>query len=289
MKKSISIIIPTFFGNKQLTKLIESIITNPFYNDSFEIIIIDNSLNQSALYITELHSEIKYFNDSNIGVNYARNAGAAKATGMYLYFLKDNEQIEINTLRKALEIAAKQENYIYTGKTNLIYESRKEDFITNKLERYYSKVDYGNEEKFLNHKEWLRTGNLLVKKVIFDKLKGFETKYQKVRQTIHGEDLLFKRLCEKNKIKIKYIPGLDVNKFIPTDKINKEWLLNKAYNQGKSDSTLLESFKESNFGAISKKIIEKHLSLFISKLPIGKNSKTIFEIIHENKKGFLNN
>lgn len=97
---SISVVIPTLGTSVHLPKLIESLKAQRL-DSNFEILIIDNSLNdqvqdalkryQSNVYASQdLNFEIKVLQTTTKGVNTARNVGIAASRGEIILFVDDD-------------------------------------------------------------------------------------------------------------------------------------------------------------------------------------------------------
>lgn len=287
MEKLISIIIPTFSRNKLLNKLIQSIITNKYYNESFEIIVVDNNPKQD-FFEESKKKDIIYIHEEQLGVSFARNRGAASAKGQWLYFLDDDELIDEETLFNVMKLIKLNENFIYTGKTILYYEEKKEFYINDLLENYLSKIDYGEKEKILNEKEWITAGNLLIKKSNFEKINGFNIKLQRSGDNLMGnEDILLKKACEDINLKTKYIPGLNVFHFVPKERMEKEWFLKRSFSQGASNFLFNKIFNKNTFFTLLKKRIELYILLILSLIHLNTNKRFFYKVIYFSRKGFF--
>lgn len=86
---SFSIIIPFLEGKRGLKTLIPTIESCLRQKLKPEIIVVSNLENASLESICR-ETKIAYYCSQRLGVNYARNLGAAKANGEYLYFLDDD-------------------------------------------------------------------------------------------------------------------------------------------------------------------------------------------------------
>ncbi len=286
----VSIIIPTFNRNKLLLKLLDSIVMNPFYRkEKFEIIVVDNNLNKEALEIVSLFKECVYLHEPAAGVSYARNAGAKVAKCKYLYFLDDDEEIEIGALKEVLSIIQKEkEEFMYIGKTSLKYEINKPNYIHSLIDNYLSKIDYGTEYKVLNSKEWITAGNLLVTKETFIKVGGFNTSLQRVGDILTGnEDIILKKEFEKLNIKAKYSPYLCVVHFIPKERLTKEWLRERAFYQGYSNYKFNELYNLNKSEELLRKKMEYAILFILKSIHVNKAKRFLYELIYNSRKGFF--
>lgn len=286
----ISIVIPTFARNKLLFKLIDSITMNPFFNKNiFELIIVDNNQNKEALEVVSLFNECKYLHEPAAGVSYARNAGANLAKSKYIYFLDDDEEIDIGTLKELLTIIdTEKEEFIYIGKTILKYEVKKPEYIHSFIENYLSKIDYGPNEKILNKNEWITAGNLLVRKETFLKIGGFNTSLQRVGHIpIGNEDIILKKEFEKLNIKTKYKPYLAVTHFIPKERLAKDWLMERAFYQGYSNFKFNEIYNLNKSEELLRKKIELGILFILKSVHLNQSTRFLYELVFNSRKGYF--
>lgn len=98
MKELISIVIPVYNVEKQISKCLDSIICQTYSN--IEIIIVndgstDNSYKLCKEYATK-DSRIKLINKNNGGLSDARNCGMNNANGAYIGFVDSDDYIDKN-------------------------------------------------------------------------------------------------------------------------------------------------------------------------------------------------
>ncbi len=110
----ISVIIPVYNGEKYLKKTIDLLLNQPY--EDVEIILINDGSTDGSQEICEYYShkfeKIILINKENEGISAARNTGIAHATGEWISFVDQDDEIS---------------PYIYLAFTNNI--NQKEDFI----------------------------------------------------------------------------------------------------------------------------------------------------------------
>jgi glycosyltransferase involved in cell wall biosynthesis len=94
MKKSVSIIIPTYNGQSRgfLAQAIESVLSQTYAN--FELILIDDGSTDATSKLCKNYcsdKRVKYVFQENSGVSAARNNGIAQSSGEYVCFLDDDD------------------------------------------------------------------------------------------------------------------------------------------------------------------------------------------------------
>ncbi len=105
-----SIIIPTYNRGDIILNAIQSAL-NQSFND-YEIIIVDDGSTDNTENIIQQihHPHIFYYKISNSERGYARNYGATKASGEWIYFFDSDDLLYSNHLEKAYEIITKNNN-----------------------------------------------------------------------------------------------------------------------------------------------------------------------------------
>ena len=109
-----SVIIPTI-GRKSLTKAVQSVLTQDFSKDQFEIIVVNDSGNDLAKDEWQRAENITILNTNRVERSLARNSGAAVARGKYLLFLDDDDWILPDTLNRFQETVRNYTASIYCG------------------------------------------------------------------------------------------------------------------------------------------------------------------------------
>lgn len=103
----LSIIIPTIRGVSQINKVLEKIIC--YKNINIEILIINDDpahqISQNLVHLNSELSDLKLYeniifinNTKNCGPGFSRNIGIERATGKYVCFLDDDDEIDLRFL-----------------------------------------------------------------------------------------------------------------------------------------------------------------------------------------------
>jgi glycosyltransferase involved in cell wall biosynthesis len=116
--KKVSIILPTFNGNKYLAASIISCLNQTHRN--LELIIIDDcSDDPGTLKVINSFNDdrIRYYkNDKNMGVSYSLNFGFEKACGEYFTWTSDDNYFEKTAIEKMLScLFEKSEKFVYAS------------------------------------------------------------------------------------------------------------------------------------------------------------------------------
>ncbi|MEG2613932.1 MAG: glycosyltransferase [Alistipes sp.] len=107
----VSVVIPVYNTAAYVEKAVRSIMTQTLRE--IEIWIVDDgSTDESAALVARLAQEdprIHIYTQTNAGLSMARNAGIARATGRYLYFMDSDDLLEADALEMCYEKCEEQQ------------------------------------------------------------------------------------------------------------------------------------------------------------------------------------
>jgi glycosyltransferase involved in cell wall biosynthesis len=107
----LSIIIPIYKVEKYISKCLDSIVSQKFHLNEYEIICInDGSPDNSKEIVLEYqnrYSNIQFIDQENQGVSVARNKGLDVAKGEYILFIDPDDSIYENSLKSIINCAKK--------------------------------------------------------------------------------------------------------------------------------------------------------------------------------------
>ncbi len=115
---TLSIIIPVYNVEQYVDGTLESIYSQMFDENLFEVIVVndgtpDGSMDIVAKY-AEHHKNLKVVNQKNQGLSVARNNGLEVAQGEYVWFVDSDDQIMPGSLEYLTETVARQSVDIHT-------------------------------------------------------------------------------------------------------------------------------------------------------------------------------
>ena len=100
--KLLSVIIPVYNAEKYIKTCLKSVFAQGLKDDDFEVILVNDGTPDDSFGVIEemiqMHDNIIVINQVNQGVSIARNAGFAKATGEYVYFVDPDDILIDNSL-----------------------------------------------------------------------------------------------------------------------------------------------------------------------------------------------
>src|SRR4030042_546212 len=205
----ISIIMPVYnacrINSNYLVEALESAINQTYKN--YELIIVDDgSTDQSSKLCQDFiqsyqNMKIQYFYKENGGQSTARNFGAGKAKGCYLFSSGHDDIWKENKLETILPYLDEKTDFIYTD-----FDSINEagSTILSEIHRKYLSLydrphPKQNIEDILYQDVFVMPGLMTIKKETFFKIKGFDEELSG-----YEDDDLFLRIFETGNI--KYLP-----------------------------------------------------------------------------------
>lgn len=167
----ISVIIPVYNREKYIQKCLD-IITNQTYKN-LEIIVVDDGSTDSSLGIIKKYTNVILIeHEVNRGQSTARNTGIANATGKYIHFMDDDDQINLEFYENLVKASEETNadisccnmiNQKSKGKTYFFKEKKVYSLLNDKLRVTYV-GKWGYAVRYLFRADFLRANNLYFEK-----------------------------------------------------------------------------------------------------------------------------
>lgn len=269
-----SIIICTYNRAAYLLKVLEKLTEIDFDKKLFEVIVIDNNSTDNTSGICKEfirnnceRINFKYRFEENAGLSFARNRGIKESEGDYILFLDDDAIPGKNWLKEVIYTFQNEKCDVVGGKVNLIYERKKPDWLTEELELYLTKLDYGEKVKEINPlKEWLVGANIAFDRKVFRKYQFSVDLGRKKSHLLSGEEIeIYKKIYSEGG-KIIYSPSAIVNHYVPQNRITKSFFRKRVFWGGYSIRLIEKKLKnKSLFQLITVNILDllKNIVLYL--------------------------
>ena len=185
----ISVIIINY-KQKSFTEDCIKSVYDKFASYPFEVIIVNNSPEESLEHMKTEHPGLKIINNENRGYSQANNAGAESASGEYLFFLNADTIIKADFLSSfidhfknkefgaaglklknpdgSFQLSFWKENNFF----NEIKNKSEEDKFRNKDSRYISEKE--KEYSQVKEVDWVTGAAMVMRKDVFEKVNGFD-------------------------------------------------------------------------------------------------------------------
>jgi GT2 family glycosyltransferase len=239
----LSAIVPTHDRAAVLTDCIKTLLAQEVAADELEIVVVDDGWdpNVSALVaaFTDGPFEMRCERNRLIGLNGARNRGAAVARGEILAFLDDDTLAAPGWARAMLDAFAEYPCAAVGGRVSLGLAAAPPDWFEN-VTHHLAEYDLGEEPYWLaDHPELIPIpvgANFAVRRTEFDRVGGFRTGLDRLgRSLISNGDTEFLLRLRAGGGKLRYEPRASVIHRVPAERLTISYMVRRHYAQGVSD------------------------------------------------------
>ncbi|MGE4384642.1 MAG: glycosyltransferase [Endomicrobiaceae bacterium] len=183
-KPFFSIIIPLYNKEKYIARAVLSALNQTFQD--FEIIIINDGSTDGSLAAAQkiTDSRIKIFNQKNLGVNNARNAGIKKSSGAYIAFLDSDDEYTPQFLQTVYELTRKYGKYeFFATAFKRVYKDNSETETKYGTKNIYIVRDFITQVAKTG-KFFIHISSVVVKKAVFENVGYFFSRSPKYHSGI---------------------------------------------------------------------------------------------------------
>ena len=242
----ISIVVPTFRRPDDLVRAIDSVLAQENVAAPFEIVVVDNDPDGSAEPIVQIVAArspvpIRYVHEERPGISHARNTGVARATGRYLAFLDDDEEVEPAWLAHFLATIERFGADAVVGPVLPRFPDNAPE-----IDAYRRRV-YTRDARVPTGTPLLRwnIGNSL-----FDRARCFvETEPFSPRLgKTGGEDTVFLRQLTRRGCKMVWCGEAIAWERVPADRLEADYLLRRAFRGAQTTTFVCTTVKPREFG-----------------------------------------
>jgi len=237
----ISAIISTYNRARFLPGLFDSIKNQTLPSGNFEVLIINNnsSDNTEELSLSFVNNNsgitVRYYDETNQGLSYARNRGIKEASGELLTFIDDDAILSNDFLENTVEFFDNHPDVGAAGGKILLQFTGEEPSWNNIfLSPLLGYFNYGDKTRpFKNN--YFRGSNMTFRSSLFKIHEPFDTRLGRKGDSLTGgeEKELFYRL-KSNGVQLWYIADAIVYHLVPDERTSPEFIKNQAYGTGNS-------------------------------------------------------
>jgi glycosyltransferase involved in cell wall biosynthesis len=246
-----SVIICTFNRADYLADAIRSVQEQDYPPETYEIIVVDNGSTDETKLITEKVSKaekpsLKYVFEPVLGLSVARNTGAKASNNEMLAYIDDDAIADpdwLKNLSKAYNSAVKGVVCV-GGASYLSCEGQRPDWLTERYEGYLSStIQLGSCLRILATGEYPVGTNFVINREFLSEIGGFCTELGRVGKTLLSGDE--SELCRRVQLKgglILYAPDAVVHHRVPSERLTRGYILQRAYWQGVTDIVIMQKY-----------------------------------------------
>lgn len=256
---SLTVCICTFNRCKRLNRLINELRKqeSPI---PFDILVINNNSTDQTeqtlrTLITEPGPVLRYVNEYNQGITYARNRAISECIDKrFILFIDDDELPEQHLITAAVSALINEQADCVGGKVHVFFGEQARPFwLSNSLMGFLAETDYGDNGFWItDNLTPIWTANVAYNMRIFRDNPDlrFDLRYNRKGEGIGGgEDLImFKELLLRN-CKIRYQPDMVVSHHIDSWKLKRSYFIKLHFLSGiKKGQNELIQYKNKLFG-----------------------------------------
>jgi glucosyl-dolichyl phosphate glucuronosyltransferase len=238
----VSVVICTFNRAELLKNAIESILDQSLPKKDYEIIIVDNNSHDETLdLLREIQyrisePEIKIVTEAKQGLGFARNTGVKNAHGKYVAFMDDDAIADREWLETAVHLFnnVKPPPLAMGGPILPFYNSIKPSWFKDD----YESRTWGDKSRFLKPFESFSGSNMIFRKEIIDKSRGFDVQVGMKGDyiSVGEETALFDNIWSNygDSIPMFYSPHVIVFHLVEQYKMTVAYQLKRSFAAGQS-------------------------------------------------------
>src|SRR4051812_28322878 len=224
---------------------------------SFEVIVVDNDTDRFAEKIVDSHApliaatEVRYVMEPRTGSSHARNAAIAAARAEVIAWLDDDVDPQPGWLETLVRPIIDNEADATGGRVLLDPSVARPDWFDEAgIGGYLTAFHIADEPRDLVAGEYFVTANVAYRTDLLRRSGGFDTALgPRGKVQIVGEDVHTLRKVQRLGGRARYVPDAVVIHELPESRLRRDWVLRRAWWQGRSDWILNEStLRERRFG-----------------------------------------
>lgn len=251
MKKLISICVLTIQREDELKNLLDSVNRIEFDEEIYavEIIVVDNDKIASAKSIVErlktiVRFPLKYVHQPVRGIPQARNTAIKTASPNtdFIVFVDDDEVVDNDWLFQLISTQEKTNADVVCGPVYSRFKTEIPRWIEEG--KFFERVGYNSFPDCSEvHYRKIKTGNLLLRKSLLDKLNG---PFDESMALTGGTDTKLALELHKMNAKMVWAANANVYEWVPASRTNAKWICRRAFRTANHEVILRTIEKESN-------------------------------------------
>lgn len=228
----ISVVIATYNRSGILPTALDCVLQQEHGGVRYEVIVVDNNSTDRTkeivdCYISQGHTNLRYFLEPRQGVSYARNTGLANARAPIVAFTDDDVCVSrdwIAVIKREFEQHPDVD--CLGGRVLPHWNEEPPDWLTRDHWMPLALQDYGDESFYTDTENplCLVSSNLALRRAVFEDIGQFEPDLQRVKNGIGSmEDAELLERYWRTGRQALYVPGLVVVTEVPGERMTKAY------------------------------------------------------------------
>jgi glycosyltransferase involved in cell wall biosynthesis len=212
-----------------LARALESLVRQQTQGEfTFEIVVVDDrSTDGTQVALQNIAKDcqvpIRCFRGEGRGIAAARNTGLGAASGEWLAFFDDDQVADPNWLKELHALALKTRSQCVGGARPLLLIAQELSLLSPICRAALGEITQGNEPRKCGRKQYPCTGNMLLRRSVFDQVGQFDESL-----TRGGEDTEFGVRLRRAGIEAWFTPKAIVHHYVPAYRLNESYLFWRA-------------------------------------------------------------
>ncbi len=240
-KFKISVVICTHNRAKYLGTAIDSLLEQDF--DSFEILVVDNASTDNTKEVVKerlTKGNLRYFYESKLGLNNARNAGVQETQSDIIAYLDDDAMAIPQWLSQIYPAFVQNEKLgVAGGKIDLLWSegSIKPKWLSSGMAMNLGEYNLGDEIIYIDDPGLTPRGlNYALRRKVYEEVGEFDPKLDRVgKNLLSNGDLYMTELVLKKGWQVAYLPNAIVQHQVFPERVKMNWFINRSWWQGVSE------------------------------------------------------
>lgn len=234
MNKSIlvSVVVCTYNRAQLLADCLRSLVKQSINKRYYEVLVVDNNSTDNTERVVNRfsrnHPNIRLIMEKKQGLSYARNRGWKEARGKYVAYIDDDAIADPDWVNQIVGFAKIHPRVnVFGGPYSRFFLHPPPVW----LPEDHGSLNMGNKVKLLHvRNEWISGSNMIFRKLILDKYKGFVTNLgMKGGQILYGEETELLARLKRDGESIYYVPAISVKHLVGDYKLHFWWILKSDY------------------------------------------------------------
>lgn len=237
----ISVVICTYNRADRLLLALEALANQTLPSQEFAVLVVDNRSTDNTSMICKSFqgrfANFRYVYEPIQGLSKARNTGWQIAQSPYIAYLDDDAipcEEWVEAILTVFETVHPKPVSV-GGPIYPLWEIPRPDWITPIMETLFTMLDGGDAPRWFNEDEYPWGANVIYRRDALEKAGGFcEQLGRKGQSLLSGEETLLNATLKAQGEGFYYSPQAAVSHWVPKERINPNWLVQRSYWQGYS-------------------------------------------------------
>jgi len=257
----VSAVICSYNRARFVLKAVESIFSQDFDRNAYEVIVVDNNSTDDTLAELEKFKQahpgynFSYYTEPNQGVAYTRNRCAREAKGELIIYLDDDSIASQGWIKNTVDFFdAHPEVYSTGGKITPYFLTSIPDWYSKYFFGLVGNFDQGSKVKRLTGNRYPCGANMAFRKKVFDEIGYFNTDLGRKGAGLlaNEEKDIYLRILERGH-SVYYLPEVSVLHAVEGNKFDRNYVRRHSMGIGGGERLRL---KQKGFAANSLKFLE---------------------------------